>query len=152
MSLNLLQAPSLLLLLLQILQYLKISREREEVSLLDQLRSPAASVLSRKRKLSGNSINTPGNHQSQTSVSRKANEPMKVSASQRVQEFKEESFIVSRNGALFCQSCREELSLKKQNIAVHVSSKKHKANKEKMEKTTKKERHIADAIALGTPP
>ena len=49
--------------------------------------------------------------------------------------------------ALFCQSCREELSLKKQNIAVHVSSKKHKANKEKMEKTTKKERHIDDAIA-----
>ena len=60
---------------------------------------------------------------------------MKVSASQRVQEFEEESFIVSHNGALFCQSCREELSLKKQNIAVHVSSKKHKANKEKMEKT-----------------
>ena len=64
-----------------------------------------------------------------------------------MQEFKEESFIVSRNGAFFCQSCREELSLRKQNIAVHVSSKKHKANKEKMEKTTKKERYIADAIA-----
>ena len=72
---------------------------------------------------------------------------MKVSVSQRVQEFKEESFIVSQNGALFCQSCREELSLKKQNIAVHESSKKDKANKEKMEKTTKKERHITDAIA-----
>ena len=98
----------------------EICRERGEVSLLDQLRSPAASELSRKRKLSGNSINTPGNHRSQTSVSRKANEPMKVSASQRVQEFKEESFTVSRNGALFCQSCREDLSLKKQNIAVHV--------------------------------
>ena len=63
-----------------------------------------------------------------------------------MQEFKEESFIVSRNGALFCQSCREELSLKKQNKAVHVSSEKYKANKEKMEKTTK-ERRTADATA-----
>ena len=64
-----------------------------------------------------------------------------------MQEFKEESFIVSQNGALFCQSCWEELSLKKHNIAVHVSSRKHKANNEKMEKTTKKERHIAYSIA-----
>lgn len=61
----------------------------------------------------------------------------KVSANQTVQEFKEESFIVSR----------EELSLKKQNIGVQVSSKKHLAKKEKMEKATKKESHIADAIA-----
>jgi len=122
-------------------------REREVVSLLDRLRSPAASELSRKRKLSVNSVNTPGNGRSQTSVSRKANEPMKVSASQTVQEFKEESFIVSQNGALFCQSCWEELSLKKHNIAVHVSSRKHKANKEKMEKATEKERHVAYSIA-----
>lgn len=71
---------------------------------------------------------------------------MKVSSSQRVQEFKEETFIVSRNGALFSQSCREESNLTKQNQAVHVSSKKHKANKDKMEKTSK-ERRTADAIA-----
>ena len=38
------------------------------------------------------------------------------------------------------------VSLRKQNKAVHVSSKKHKANKEKMEKTTK-ERRTDDAIA-----
>ena len=63
-----------------------------------------------------------------------------------MKEFKEESFIVSRNGALFSQSCREELSLRKQNKAVHVSSKKHKANKEKIVQTTK-ERRTADAIA-----
>ena len=106
----------------------------------ERLRSPAASELSRQRKLSVNSINMPGNLQSQTSASRKANKSMKVSSSQSMQEFKEESFIVSRNGALFSQSCREELSLKKQNKAVH------KANKEKMEKTTK-ERRTADAIA-----
>ena len=67
----------------------EICREREVVSLLDRLRSPAA------RKLSVNSVNTPGNRRSQTSVSRKANEPMKVSASQRVQEFKEESLTSS---------------------------------------------------------
>ena len=112
----------------------------------ERLRSPAASELSRQRKLSVNSINMPGNLQSQTSASRKANKSMKVSSSQSMQEFKEESFIDSRSGALFSQSCREELSLKKQNKAVHVSSAKHKANKEKMEKTTK-ERRTADAIA-----
>ena len=79
-------------------------REREVLSLLDRVRSPAASEFPRKRKLSVNSVNTPGNRRSQTSVSRKANEPMKISASQRVQEFEEESFFVSRNVALFCQS------------------------------------------------
>lgn len=119
-----------------------MEREREVVSLLDRLRSPASSDLFRKRKLS---VNMSGNHQSQSSVPRKANEPTKVSACQRVQEFKNESLIVSQNGALFCQSCREELSLKKQNIAVHMSSK--KANKEKMEKNARKENHIANAIA-----
>ena len=67
----------------------------------ERLRSPAASELSRQRKLSVNSINAPGNLQSQTSASRKANKSMKVSSSQSIQEFKEESFIVSRNGALF---------------------------------------------------
>ena len=85
----------------------EIRREREVVSPLAWLRSPAASELSRKRQLSVNSVNTPGNHRSLTSVSKKANEPMNVSASQRVQEFKEESFVVSQNCALFCQSCRE---------------------------------------------
>ena len=42
----------------------EIHRKREVVSLLDRLRSPAASELSRKRKLSGNSVNTPGNRRS----------------------------------------------------------------------------------------
>ena len=105
----------------------EIRREKEIVSLLDRLRSPAASELSRKRKLS---VNTPGNRRSQTSVSRKANEPMKVSASQGVQEFKEDSFVGSRKGTLFCQSCREELSLKAQNIAKQEAQEEQKEDGE----------------------
>ena len=48
---------------------------------------------------------------------------------------------------LFCRGCKEEISLKKQNINVHISSKKHKANKAKMEVTSTREKHIADALA-----
>ena len=42
----------------------EIRREREVAFLLDRLISPAASELSRKRKLSVNSVNTPGNRRS----------------------------------------------------------------------------------------
>ena len=109
------------------------NREETVVSLLDRLRSPAPSDLSRKRKIA---VNTPGNRRSV--CSKKANEPVKVTASQRVLEFKDEGFVVSQGSALFCKVCREEISLKKQNITVHVSSKKHKSNKEKMEGKTQR--------------
>lgn len=95
---------------------LEIERENEVVSILDCLRPPASSDLSRKRKLTAN---TPGNRRSQ-SVPRK-NEP-NISAKKRVDEFKGEIFIARQNGSLFCQSYREEISIKKQNISAHVSS------------------------------
>ena len=110
------------------------------VSILDRLRPPASSDLSRKRKLTAN---TPGNRRSQ-SVPRK-NEP-NISAKKRVDEFKGEMFIARQNGSLFCQSCREEISIKKQNISVHVSSTKHKTNKEKLSQISKKDQNIAEAM------
>ncbi len=48
-------------------------------------------------------------------------------------EFPEEGLTVS-NGKLFCSACREELSLRKNIVANHISSNKHKIGKEKIGK------------------
>ena len=48
---------------------------------------------------------------------------------------------------LFCTACRELVSLKKQNIHVHISSTKHKENKEKRLLNDKKDDDIRKAIA-----
>ena len=89
-----------------------VERENVVVSILDRLRQPEQSDLSRKRKLTTNNPAS-GNRRSQ-SVPRK-NEP-NISARKRVDEFKGETFIAKENGSLFCQSCREEISVKKQNM------------------------------------
>ena len=47
---------------------------------------------------------------------------------------------------LFCTACRELVSLKKQNIHVHISGKKHKENKEKRLLNDKKDDDIRKAI------
>lgn len=121
---------------------LVVERENVVVSILDRLRQPEESDLSRKRKLTTNNPAS-GNRRSQ-SVLRK-NEP-NISARKRVDEFKGETFIAKENGSLFCQSCREEMSVKKQNISVHVSSIKHKMNKDKLSQTSKKDQNIAEAM------
>ena len=114
-------------------------RGNEMVSILDRLKPPASSELSRKRKLIAN---TPGNRRSK-SVCRK-NDP-KISGKKKVDEFKGETLIARQNASLICQSCREELSLKKQNISVQVSSTKHKTNKVKFSQASKNQ-HIAEAM------
>ena len=66
------------------------SIEGTEASLLDELRSPAPSDPSRKRKLA---VNIAGNRRRVSSNSKKSNEPVNVTASQRVQKFKDEAFF-----------------------------------------------------------
>ena len=44
---------------------------------------------------------------------------------------------------LFCNACREELSLRRNVIANHVASNKHKTSKEKLVSRDSKERDIA---------
>lgn len=127
-------------LLLPLMMLLKANcKDKEVVSLLDRLKAPAPSDLSRKRKLA---VNKSSNQRSQSTVSRKANEPVTVTAHERVQD----CLIATQSGALFCKVCREELSTKKQNIKVHMSSKMHSLNKEKMKANSKKEQHIAEAM------
>ncbi|CAH3104620.1 unnamed protein product [Porites lobata] len=73
--------------------------------------------------------------------------PRSISAKDRAKEFKDEPFTAQANGGLFCTACRELVSLKKQNIHVHISSKKHKENKEKRLLNDKKDDDIRKAIA-----
>lgn len=124
-------------------------REDEVVSVLSRLRPPVASDLSRKRKL----VTNPGkgNRRSKSSLPNSAaakSEPKSISAKDRAKEFKDEPFTAQANGrGLFCTACRELVSLKKQNTHVHISSKKHKENKEKRLLNDKKDHDIRKAIA-----
>lgn len=110
---------------------------------LSRLRPPVASDLSRKRKL----VTNPGkgNRRSKSSSPNSAaakSEPKSISAKDRAKEFKDEPFIAQANGGFFCTACCELVSLKKQNIHVHISSKKHKENKEKWLLNDKKDDDI----------
>ena len=71
--------------------------------------------------------------------------PLSVSPTQRAKEFKNECICVSE-GKLFCRACREELSLKKSTILLHVASSKHIAGKEKLASKEKREIDIAQAL------
>ena len=107
------------------------------------LRSPAPSDLSSKRKLV---VSTIGNQRRVSSNSKKSNTAVNVTAIQWTQEFKDESFVISYNCALFFQVCRQEFSLKNQNTIVRFSRKKHIPSKKKMGETKRKEKHIVEAL------
>ena len=74
-------------------------------SLLDKLRTPKASKLTRKRKLHANcSVGERRRHLPGGSLS----DPKSVTPSQRVREFRTEQLTVSA-GKLFCTACRKEM-------------------------------------------
>ena len=77
------------------------------VSILDRLKSPTSSDLARKRKVP---TNPPKGVKK--SKARAANEPSFVSILDRIKEFPNESLCNSR-GKLFCNACRQPLSIKK---------------------------------------
>ena len=83
------------------------SAEGPAVPLLSKLKSPRLSDLSRKRKVATN----PPPKGKRPCRGYTAAEPRGVSASQRVKEFAGDPLCVSL-GKLFCNACREELSLK----------------------------------------
>lgn len=118
-------------------------RETRVVSLLDRLKAPDSSDLSRKRKVA---TNKGGNRRNAKKKSEKDYEPQ-VSATTRLEEFKDESLKAMSNTVLFCNACKEEISVKKSVIKGHVQSKKHIAYKEKLKTTKKKELDIAEAFA-----
>lgn len=109
-------------------------------SLLDRLKSPTASDLSRKRRVS---VNQPPKGKKRCKGSTAA-EPS-VSPAERVREFPDEQLSVVQ-GKLFCKACRENVSVKKSIIAQHAKSSKHVAGKTRLAQKDKQERDIADML------
>jgi len=114
--------------------------EQQVVSLLDCLKRPQPSTLARKRKIA---VNPPKGVKKSKGVA--ANDPKSVCASDRVRCYPNEPLTVS-NKKLFCSSCREELSLKKSSIDVHIKSVKHISNKMKWKQKQEHELDIAKAL------
>ena len=109
-------------------------------SLLTVLKAPKQSDLTRKRKVA---VNLPiGKRKSVKGLA-------SVKPLQRTNEFPNKSLVVSKvvsNGKLFCNSCREEVSLKKSIIKNHISSVKHVNGKLNVQAKDKRERDIAEAL------
>ena len=68
-------------------------------------------------------------------------ESQSVSASQRVREFAGENFSVLL-GKLFCNACRETLSVKKSVLIQQVKSVKHATGKERLASKQARERTL----------
>ena len=111
-------------------------------SLLEQLKAPQKSQLSRKGVIKTNSGKTYKTH---TLPSAK-NDPTSVSAAERVSQYRDELFTVSA-GKLLCCCCRERVGLKKSVIDNHVrSSKKHQVATLKFNDKKQREIDIAKAF------
>ena len=93
------------------------------VSLLNVLKAPDMSELSRKRRIMRN----PPTGKRKANSNSQSN-PKRIKPQQRVKESSTEPFIVA-SGKLFCQGCREELPLKKSSINYHIKSSKHSVGK-----------------------
>ena len=105
-------------------------------SLLSRLKSPQPSTLARKRKFG---MNSPPLGKKRGKGS-KTYDPKSVSPAERVKTYQSEPFIVS-NKELFCSACREELSVKKSTMDLHIKSHKHQIGKERL---AVKEKHQLD--------
>ena len=111
-------------------------------SILDKLRAPRLSELTRKRKIHCNRPPPAGRRQSR---GRGASDPKSITPSQRVKEFSDEHIVVS-NGKLFCRACREELSTKRSVLSCHVKSKKHFDGKQRLKIRSVVDQYITEAL------
>ncbi len=108
-------------------------------NLLSRLKCPASSDLSRKRKLKSNPPK--GLRSGKGSV---AVEPS-IPPSTRVKEFPNEHLsVVSRK--LFCQACREPVSVKKSVLQQHIRSAKHGSSKKLLVSRKAQDKTIADML------
>ena len=107
-------------------------------SILTRLRPPTASVLSRKRSISKNSGSS---KKSSYKPPSQQNAPKTKTPASRVKQFPGEMLSV-RNGKLFCDACRHELSLIKIVITNHVQSEKHCSSKADVCEQVKKSKQL----------
>ena len=112
-------------------------------SLLDRLKYPRPSELSRNRKVHCNP--PPPKGKKRSSGARGLNDPH-VPPSKRVSEFPNEQLVVSA-GRLFCRACREIIS---STVESHVKSAKHVESKKAVEQRQVREKDIAEALQRHT--
>ena len=118
------------------------SSSESSVSLLDRLRSPEPSVLSRKRKLRQN-LPPSGRKRGKGRV---VTNPKSITPAERVRSYPNEHFSVNANKKLFCSACREEVATKKSIIDLHVKSQKHERGKQRLAQKTARELTIVEAL------
>ena len=120
----------------------KVQESNKVTSVLDKLKSPPLSALSRKRKILSNP--PPVGKKRSTGV-RGKNDPG-VPPSKRVSEYPQEPFSVS-SGKLFCKACREILSVKSSTLQNHIKSEKHLDGKKKLKEKKSNQADIVEALA-----
>ena len=112
------------------------------VSLLNVLKAPDMLELSCKRRIMRNPPTGKRKANSNSQIN-----PKLIKPQQRVNEYSTEPFIVA-SGKLFCQSCREELPLKK--VASTITSSQvstwHSVSKNKLEQKKVKDQDIAQSL------
>ena len=72
-------------------------------------------------------------------------DPKSVSPSNRLKQFPEESLKVLNN-KLFCDACREPLSVKKSVIEAHIKSSKHINGKVRLASKERREKSISEML------
>ena len=112
------------------------------MTVMNSLRAPKLSEISRKRRVRTNPLPPKGKRRS---CSRGFCDPKSVTPAQRVKEHIGEELSVS-NGKLFCNACREELSLRANILKNHIKSTKHQEGKKKLESKVAREKDIALAL------
>ena len=118
-------------------------QDQVAVSLLDKLRAPLRSELSRKRKIE--KPTTAANKRHKAGVTN-TTDPKSITPAARVKEFPDECLAV-RSGKLFCTACREEIALKKSTIKNHIScADKHKKSKKRLQSKAAKERDLTELL------
>ena len=106
----------------------------EVVSLLNRLKAPRTSDLARKRKVA---VNPPKGKCGCRGVT--AAEPKNITGLQRVKAFPDEPLCVS-NSKLFCNACREEMSLKMSSVRNHIRCTKHEEGRRRLKSKVAREK------------
>lgn len=110
-------------------------------SILDKLRAPKRSELARKRKVATNK-NGGGGKRRRVKTHSSSSEPKSISPHQRLKQFPNENLTVSAK-KLFCEACKEEVSLKCSSIRNHVKCRK---SKEALTQKQAREKDIAVSL------
>ena len=74
-----------------------------------------------------------------------SSEPKGITLQQRVKQFPNENLVVSCK-KLFCEACKEEVSLKCSSVRNHIKSDKHKSSREKLACKEAQEKDIATSL------